>query len=87
MVRRCVNAGDARSDQFQTPGSFEGDDTVGGVELAIEVFEVAFDGVEGDDKIGGNLGVGAPGCQQGEDAPLLCGERFEQGAATAAGAG
>jgi hypothetical protein len=33
MVCRCVNAGDARSDQFQTPGGFEGGDAVGGVEI------------------------------------------------------
>ena len=87
MVCRCVNAGDARSDQFQTPGGFEGGDAVGGVEFAIEVFEVAFDSVEGDDEIGGDLGIGAPGCEEGEDALLLRGERFEQGAVNAAGAG
>ena len=82
-----MNAADARSDQFQMSGGFEGGDAVGGVELAIEVFEVAFDGVEGDDEVGGDLGVGAPGCEEGEDALLLCRERFEQGAANAAGAG
>lgn len=75
------------SDQFQMSSGFEGSDAVGSIELAIEVFEVAFDGVEGDDEVGGDLRIGAPGSQEGEDALLLCGERFEQGAANAAGAG
>ena len=82
-----MNAGDALSDQFQTPGGFQGSDAVGSIELAIEVFEVALDGIEGDNEVGGDLGVGASGCQEGEDALLLCGERFEQGAAHAAGVG
>jgi hypothetical protein len=72
-------------DQFQAVGGFTSFDAVVDVEFTVEVFDMAFDGVDGDDEFFGDFGVAAPGNEKGEYTLFLRGEWFKQRAVRTAG--
>src|SRR5258708_34091743 len=63
---------------MEVRGNFAGVYVVFGIEFEIEVFDVPFDSVNGNDEFFGNLRVATSSDEQCEHTPLLCGKRFEQ---------
>ena len=64
--------------ETKLPGDVAGFDAVGDVELAIDALKLCTDGVDGDDKLAGDIGVAVARGQQAQDALFLWAERFEQ---------
>jgi hypothetical protein len=48
------------------------------VELTVDVFEVSFKGIEGDDQLLSHLLIGGARCKQAENTQLLGAERFNK---------
>jgi len=74
VVRRDVLN---RLDEAQAASNLASLDAVADVEFAVDVFDVPFDGIDGDDQGFGDLWVAVPGGKQGEDAEFLRRERFK----------
>ena len=64
----------ARSDEAAPDGNGSGLAAAGDAQLVEEVAGVAVDGAGGDEEGGGDLGVGEPPGEEGEDLPLAGGE-------------
>ena len=63
-------------DKLELAGDVAGFQTVIDAQLAVDASDLGFDGVGGDDKLAGNLRVGAASDEEAQDTLLLRAERF-----------
>lgn len=79
VVTRVILEGWRKLNEFEALGNFAGLSAVGHVQFVVEVFDVTFDRIDRYNQRFSDLRVAATGNEEGEDASLLRGERFEQG--------